>query len=61
MLVASLWLVTSPLWGKIAFYSKRDGNSEIYTMDSNGSRQTRLTFNAARDNAPSWAANRVPQ
>ena len=57
MLVVSLWLVTSPLWGKIVFYSKRDGNSEIYTMDSNGSNQTRLTFNAARDNAPSWSPN----
>ena len=57
MLVACLWLATSPLWGKIVFYSKRDGNSEIYTMDADGSDQTRLTFNAARDNAPSWAPN----
>ena len=58
MLVASFWLVTSPLWGKIAFYSTRDGNSEIYKMDSDGSNQTRLTFNAASDNAPSWSPNR---
>lgn len=57
MLVASFWLVTSPLWGKIAFYSTRDGNSEIYKMDSDGSDQTRLTFNAAKDNAPSWSPN----
>lgn len=57
MLVASFWLVTSPLWGKIAFHSKRDGNSEIYTMHSDGNGQTRLTFNAARDNAPSWSPN----
>ena len=57
MLVASLWLVTSPLWGKIAFYSTRAGNSEIYTMDTDGSDPTRLTFNAARDNAPSWSPN----
>ena len=57
ILVACLWLATSPLWGKIAFYSKRDGNSEIYTMDSNGSDPTRLTFNAAKDNAPSWSPN----
>ena len=57
ILVACLWLVASPLWGKIVFYSKRDGNSEIYTMDSDGSDQTRLTFNATRDNAPSWSPN----
>lgn len=57
MFVASLWLVTSPLWGKIVFYSTRDGNSEIYTMNSDGSAQTRLTFNTAKDNAPSWSPN----
>ena len=34
MLVASFWLVTSPLWGQIVFYSKRHENWEIYTMDA---------------------------
>ena len=57
MLVTSLWLVTSPLWGKIVFYSKRDGNLEIYTMDSDGSDQMRLTFNEATDSAPAWSPN----
>ena len=57
ILVACLWLVTSPLWGKIAFYSKRDGNLEIYTMDSDGTNQTRLTFNEAGDAAPAWSPN----
>ena len=57
ILVASLWLVTSPLWGKIVFYSKRDGNREIYTMNSDGSNQTRLTFNEANDVAPDWSPN----
>ena len=57
MLVVSLWLVTSPLWGKIVFHSKRDGNHEIYTMHSDGSNQTRLTFNAASDAAPAWSPN----
>ena len=57
MLVASLWLVTSPLWGKIVFYSKRDGNTEIYTMDSDGGDQTRLTFNATSDSSPVWSPN----
>ena len=57
MLVASLWLVTSPLWGKIAFYSKRDGNWDIYTMSSDGSNQTRLTHHAAADTNPTWSPN----
>ena len=57
ILVASLWLVTSPLWGKIVFYSFRDGQPEIYTMDSDGSNQTRLTFNEVSDAAPAWSPN----
>lgn len=57
MLVASLWLVTNPLWGKIVFYSHRDGNEEIYTMDSDGSNPTQLTFNEARDKSPTWSPN----
>ena len=57
ILVTSLWLVTSPLWGKVVFYSKRDGNREIYTMNSDGSAQTRLTFNEANDVAPAWSPN----
>ena len=57
ILVACLWLVTSPLWGKIAFYSFRDGNTEIYTMDSDGGNQTRLTFNDVPDAAPAWSPN----
>ncbi len=55
LLVASLWLVTSPLPGKIVFYSHRDGNTEIYTMNSDGTNQTRLTFNEASDSAPVWS------
>ena len=57
LLVACLWLVTSSLWGKIVFYSKRDGNTEIYTMNSDGSNQTRLTFNNASDSSPVWSPN----
>ena len=57
MLVASLWLVTPPLWGKIVFYSKQDGNEEIYTMNSEGNHQTRLTFNEAREKGPTWSPN----
>ena len=57
LLVASLWLVTSPLWGKIVFYSKRDGNYEIYRMDSDGDNRTRLTFNEAGDGWATWSPN----
>lgn len=36
----------------VAFASLRDGNSEIYVMRADGSRQTRLTFNPAVDSNP---------
>ena len=35
---------------KIIFRSERDGNSEIYIMNADGSGQTRLTNNSADDN-----------
>ena len=57
ILVACLWLVTNTLHAKIVFYSKRDGNTEIYTMDSDGGDQTRLTFNATSDSSPVWSPN----
>jgi hypothetical protein len=41
--------------GKIAFVSNRDGNNEIYTMNPNGTLQTRLTNNAASDIRPAWS------
>ena len=53
--VACLWLATSPLWGKIVFHSNRDGNYEIYTMNSDGTNQTRLTFNEVSDGYPAWS------
>ena len=56
-LVACLWAATSPLHAKIVFYSTREGNSEIYTMDSDGSTQTQLTFNEASDATPAWSPN----
>jgi len=43
--------------GKIAFESARDGNSEIYVMNADGSGVRRLTFDAAADQCPSWAPN----
>jgi len=44
--------------GKIAFYSDRDGNEEIYVMDADGSNQTNLTNNAAADNVPRWSPDK---
>ena len=38
---------------KIAFTSYRDGNYEIYVMNADGSKQTRLTNNSAVDIFPS--------
>lgn len=41
--------------GKIAFMSSRDGNSEIYTMNADGSTQTNISNNAAADVYPAWS------
>lgn len=40
---------------KIAFVSTRDGNPEVYIMNSDGSEQTRLTNNLAEDRVPVWS------
>ena len=40
---------------KIAFASWRQGNSEIYIMNVDGSRQTRLTNNLEEDSWPSFS------
>ena len=41
--------------GKIAFYSDRDGNAEIYVMNADGTGQTNLTNNPAHDYSPAWS------
>lgn len=38
----------------ITFGSDREGDSEIYIMRSDGSSQTRITNNPARDWWPTW-------
>lgn len=58
----------APAWSpdgtRIVFESKRDDpqyascavcNREIYIMNSDGTNQTRLTSNEARDSAPTWS------
>ncbi len=41
--------------GRIAFMSDRDGNWEIYRIDTTGSDLIRVTDNAANDGLPAWA------
>ena len=40
---------------QIAFFSARDGNSEIYVMDADGKNQRRLIHHPADDGLPSWS------
>jgi hypothetical protein len=43
--------------GKIAFTSDRDGHSEIYTMNADGSNQTRLTNTGVNNSSqPTWSS-----
>ncbi len=43
------------LTGKIVFGSDRDGNQEIYIMDTDGSNQINLTNDPTPDNNPAWS------
>jgi Tol biopolymer transport system component len=40
---------------RIAFVSNREGNTDIYVMNADGSQQTRLTNNPANDTDPTWS------
>ena len=40
---------------KIVFVSNRDGNSEIYIMNPDGSGQTNLTHHRGNDHSPVWS------
>ena len=40
---------------RIAFTSDRDGNTQIYTMNADGTGVTRLTNNGAFDSSPNWS------
>jgi YD repeat-containing protein len=42
---------------KIVFASNRDGSTQIYVMNSDGTGQTRLTNNASNDDHPRWSPN----
>ncbi len=49
---------TMPAWSpdasRIAFVSDRDSNSEIYTVNPDGTDLRRMTFSLAREIAPTW-------
>lgn len=45
----------SPDGKQILYVSERDGNKEIYVMESSGSKQSRLTFNEKADYSPVWS------
>ena len=45
----------SPDGAQIDFSSFRDGNSEVYVMNADGSGQTRLTTNGLGDQHPAWS------
>jgi len=45
----------SPDGSKIAFYSNRDGDYEIYVMSAGGTGVTKLTDNTAGDGDPDWS------
>jgi Tol biopolymer transport system component len=50
---------TAPPAGEILFTSTRDGNYEIYVMNSDGSGQTRLTTDLGSDWHASWSPDRT--
>ena len=54
--ISVTWART-PQAAKVAFTSSRDGNLEIYVMNSDGSDQVNLTRNNATDYDPAWSPN----
>lgn len=50
-----MWASWSPDGAKIAYGSKKGDNRDIYVMDPDGSRPTRLTEDPAEDTHPDWS------
>ncbi len=57
ILVACLWLATSPLNAKIVFDTRRDGGLEVYTMNADGTNPTRVTKFPADAGSPAFSPN----
>ncbi len=55
MLSLTFLMVCADAQARIAFVSRRDGNTEIYVMAADGQNQRRLTNNPARDHSPLWS------
>ena len=47
--------IAIPAMAKIVFHAKRDGQSDIYVINDDGSGERRLTFTPARDFNPRWS------
>jgi Tol biopolymer transport system component len=45
----------SPDGSQIAFYSERDGYTEIFVIDVNGTHERQLTENSVNDKDPAWS------
>ena len=45
----------SPDGKRLAFSSRRDGNSDLYIMNADGSDVRRVTSHSAVDGAPAWS------
>ena len=60
-LTNTLAIDRTPAWSsdgaRIAFNSERDGQSEIYIMNADGSDQTRLTWGLAHDHGSTWSSD----
>ena len=54
-LSTALLMIVVEAQAQIAFVSERDGNKEIYVMNTNGKNQRRLTNNPLEDRDPSWS------
>jgi TolB protein len=55
--VSNMMPVFSPDGSKIAFVTNRDGNTEIYVMNRDGSGVRRLTNHPAYEATPTWSPN----
>ena len=53
--VVTVQIAVSSRSNRIVFSSTRDGNSEIYSMNADGSDQTRLTSHPSADAFPAWS------